>query len=223
MCFWASSVAAAGRRGEGKFGRNAGGKALFSPHPALLFCLLFSSVFYSSVLRLGVRAPVCFVFARRGKRFVCFHDCQQTSGWKCLTTVRPFGTRKPAPVSGRKPPLPSQPSGKGGTPRRAGETWQKSYTFHKDGGSIGAAAGRGEGWRRPRPLHCVKSTRVKNVTCLGLLAMLAGKSWNVWNGGRWCFCSYLAARSKWNPTCQQSRSEPLFMCRLKRREYRLMR
>lgn len=33
-----------------------------------------------------------------------------------------------------------------------------------------------------------------NVTCLGLLAMLAGKSWNVWNGGRWC--SYLAARSK---------------------------
>lgn len=26
-------------------------------------------------------------------------------------------------------------------------------------------------------------------------AMLAGKSWNVWNGGRWCFCSYLSARS----------------------------
>lgn len=48
---------------------------------------------------------------------------------------------------------------------------------------------------------------VKNVTCLGLLAMLAGKSWNVWNGGRWCFCSYLTAKSSEDPavepTCQR--------------------
>lgn len=157
-CVFLSILSGSGRsRGEGRFGRNAGGKALFSPHPALLFCLLFS-VFYSSVLRLGASAPVCFMFARRGKRFVCFHDCQQTSGWKCLTTVRPFCTRKPALISNRKSPLPSQPRGKGVKWRRACETWQKSSAFHKDGGSIHVAADRSEGWRRPQPLHCVNFT-----------------------------------------------------------------
>lgn len=45
---------------------------------------------------------------------------------------------------------------------------------------------------------------VKNVTCLGLLAMLAGKSWNVWNGGRWCFCSYLTAWSS-RVSCSETR------------------
>lgn len=104
-----SILSGSGRsRGEGKFGRNAGGKALFSPHPALLFCLLFS-VFYSSVLRLGVSAPVCASCSLgEEKRFVCFHDCQQTSGWKCLTTVQPF---QPL-LATEKSPLPSQPSGK---------------------------------------------------------------------------------------------------------------
>lgn len=57
---------------------------------------------------------------------------------------------------------------------------------------------------------CEILPELKNVTCLGLLAMLAGKSWNVWNGGRWCFCSYLAARSTRSPTCQRCLSVSLF-------------
>lgn len=79
-CVFLSILSGSGRsRGEGRFGRNAGGKALFSPHPALLFCLLFS-VFYSSALRLGVSAPVrASCSLGEEKRFVCFRDCQQTS------------------------------------------------------------------------------------------------------------------------------------------------
>lgn len=73
-----SILSGSGRsRGEGRFGRNAGGKALFSPHPALLFCLLFSLLF----LRVEIRCQcsrVRLMFAQRGKRFVCFRDCQQT-------------------------------------------------------------------------------------------------------------------------------------------------
>lgn len=108
--------------GGGEVWEECRGQGPLLPHPALLFCLCFS-VFYSSVLRLGVSAPVCLMFAQRGKRFVCFHDCQQTSGWKCLTTVQPFCTRKPALISKRKSPLPPpQPSGKGVKSRCACET-----------------------------------------------------------------------------------------------------
>lgn len=70
---WASSVAA-GRRGEGPLGRNAG-------PPTPFFCILPSLFFLSlfiPLLRLGVSAPVCLVFEPSGKRakeFVCFDDC----------------------------------------------------------------------------------------------------------------------------------------------------
>lgn len=55
----------------------------------LAFGLLFS-VFLS--LRVEIRCHcscVCLVFepqSKRVNRFVCFDDCQQTSGWKCSTS-----------------------------------------------------------------------------------------------------------------------------------------
>lgn len=54
--------------GGGEVWEECRGQGPLLPHPALLFCLLFS-VFYSSVLRLGVSAPVrasCSLGEERG-------------------------------------------------------------------------------------------------------------------------------------------------------------
>lgn len=103
VCFWASSVAAAaaGRWGEGRFGRNVGSKGPLSPSPFAFSSLLFSSLSFLSllsffpVLRLGVTAPVLrlmfepFAYERREVCLFWWLSADPLlSGWKCLTTVR---------------------------------------------------------------------------------------------------------------------------------------
>lgn len=125
-----SILSGSGRsRGEGRFGRNAGGKALFSPHPALLFCLLFS-VFYSSALRLGVSAPVrasCSLGEERGLFvFVTVSRPLWVEMFNHGPAVRreetsPYWQRKKPP-----PPPPPQPSGGVKSCPLPARHWQKS-------------------------------------------------------------------------------------------------
>lgn len=130
MCVCLSILSGSGRsRGEGRFGRNAGGKALFSPHPALLFCLLFS-VFSSSALRLGVSAPVRASCSLRGERGLFVFVTVSRPLWVEMFNHGPAARRKEAsPDWQRKKsgPVASQRGGEGvkSCPLPA-RRWQKS-------------------------------------------------------------------------------------------------